>query len=334
MALAQTCPPGSTLRKNDILPDIPMGPLPVAIVSGLCDGEAAMSVFTVPGPVRVHTMTILYANRFGTNGVTAAVDAEVYDGASVNAQGRWTLGPMVYRLSNGGSNMQVTSTGFNTLTLSSPVRCTSGKVVIGFRMILNGAGGSCLFGYDSNFACDNQFVCTPGINVLDAIGHGPVDPATYTGFGTPLCPTYFRGSWGIRACMSVEANANTLTLTPSTLPPNTGATCAIAFTAPGRGGDTYLLMPTFTTTPGIPVPPPGMGTIPINPSDPLFFLALTGALDTIIINRVGILNSSGQGFGLFIRPAGIPPIQFYFVGVAAGAGGITAYSDPALLTLQ
>jgi hypothetical protein len=197
-------------------------------------------------------------------------------------------------------------------------------------MVMNFGGGSCSAGYDTNFACDNQFVCTPGLNVIDVLGVGPIDPAVYSVF----CPLFFRGSWVIRACLQPDTNANTLTLTPSTLPAMPGATSAIAFTAPGRGGDTYLLMPTFTTTPGIPVPPPGMGTIPINPSDPLFFLALTGALDPFIINRVGILNSSGQGFGLFLRPPGIPPLQFYFVGVAAGSGGITAYSDPALLTLQ
>lgn len=150
-APAQNCGAGNILLKNDILPDLPSGSTTVGIVPGLCDGEAAMSVFQTGGPASVNSVAVMFGAAAGTNGVQAVVDLEIYDGITAAAGGRWVLGPRVFRLSDLGSNLQIQSHGINTYTLPSPVRCTSGQCVVGWRMVLNTASGSCALGYTANF---------------------------------------------------------------------------------------------------------------------------------------------------------------------------------------
>jgi hypothetical protein len=290
-AAAQTCNPGSRLFKNDILPDNPSGSLQFGIVPGVCENEAVMSVLNVGGPSKITAVSVLFGHRFGTNGVAAVVDVEIYDGATVAGNGRWTLGPRVFRLSDGSTNLQIQSTAINTFTLPTPVRVTSGKAVIGFRMLLTTAGGSCATGYDANFAVDAENTCRPGINVLDAIGHGPVDPVTYMGFGVPLCPLYIRGSWVIRACVEPEVS---VTWTGN---PTPGGVISLTYIAPNQGGDNYVAFVSGGIATGFPTP---WGRLPLDP-DPLFncFLANCRAL---MINPQGRIGASGQAFGGMLIP--------------------------------
>jgi hypothetical protein len=289
---AQTCGAGERLLKNDILPDNPTGQYTIGIVPGLCDGEAAMSVFNAGGPCRVKTVAIGYGHRFGTNGVQALVDVEIYDGATVAANGRWTLGPLLFRLSNGSSNLQIQSTGINLFTLPMPIRVPSGRPVIGFRMLMNFAGGDCQNGYDANFFCDAQNACRSGINVLDAIGHGPVDPATYPGFGVPLCPLYFRGSWVIRCCIepeiSVEWQGN----------PTPGGVLSITYIAPNQAGRNYLALGGGSIMGGGFNSP--FGRVPLD-LDPLFLCFVTDCR-SMLVGGMGVIGANDRAFGGMLIP--------------------------------
>lgn len=312
--LAQACSSGDLLLKNDSLPAIPGGATAVAIVPGLCEGEAAMAALTAPGPVWVNKVSVMFAQAQGTNGVTAAVDMEIYDGATVNAQGRWTLGPLVYRLSNGGSNLQIATHAINEHTLPTPVRCVSGKVVVGWRMVLTTASGSCALGYTSNFATDFGAGCVAGRNIIDAIGHGPIDPATYLGFGLPMCPLYFRGDWIIRACVTPDVNV-TWSGTPTP-----GGAVLLTLQAPGHAGRFYVTMLSLGTTPGWATP---WGTIPLNP-DFLLECSLTpNCANGLLLNGAGTLNAMAQAYPVVL----IPPLPILVgSGLTFHAGFVTSSS--------
>ncbi|MEZ5965781.1 MAG: hypothetical protein R3F56_18240 [Planctomycetota bacterium] len=289
---AQTCGAGQRLLKNDILPDNPTGSYTIGIVPGLCDGEAAMSLFNAGGPVKVTSVAIGYGHRFGTNGVQAIADVEIYDGATVNAAGRWTLGPLLFRLSSGSTNVQLQSTGINLVTLPAPVRVPSGRPVIGFRMLQNLAAGSCALGYDANFFCDADNQCRAGINILDATGHGPVDPATYTGFGPPLCPLFFRGSWVIRCCVepeiSVDWQGN----------PTPGGVLSLTYIAPGRAGENYIgLCGGSFAGGGFNTP---FGHVPLDP-DP-FFLCFMTDCRSMLVGAQGVIGANDRAFGGMLIP--------------------------------
>lgn len=290
---AQSCAPGDILLKNDLLAAVPGGTPTVAIVPGLCDGEAAMSVFTTTGPCDVRKVSAMFGAQLGTSGVVAAVDIEIYDGATVNAQGRWTLGPRVFQLSAAGSNLQIQSHAINEYTLPSPVRCNSGKVVVGWRMVLNGASGSCSSGYTANFCTDFGSSCTPGRNVLDAQGHGPIDPTTYLGFILPLCPSYFRGDWIIRACITPSISVNW------TGSPTPGGAVLLNLNAPGHAGEYYLTMLSLGTTPGIASP---WGHVPLN-DDFVFQCTIDpGCWPSIFVNNTGNLNANAQATTVLLIP--------------------------------
>lgn len=289
---AQTCAPTDRLLKNDILPDNPSGSYPIGIVPGLCDNEAAMSLFDAGGPVKVKSVSIGYGHRFGTNGVQAVVDVEIYDGATVDAAGRWTLGPLLFKLSNGSTNAQIQSTGINLVQLPAPVRVPSGKPVIGFRMLLNTAGGSCALGYDANFFCDADVRCRAGINILDAIGHGPVDPVTYQGFGVPLCPVFFKGSWVIRCCaepeLSVDWQGN----------PTPGGVLSLTYIAPNKAGMNYLALGGGSIAGGGFLSP--FGQVPLD-LDPLFMCFLSDCRG-MLIGGAGVIDQNGRAFGGMLIP--------------------------------
>ncbi|MBK8975122.1 MAG: hypothetical protein IPM29_04305 [Planctomycetes bacterium] len=290
---AQSCGAGQILLKNDVLPDVPSGAYPVAPVRGLCDGEAAMSVFQTGGPVTVYSVAVLFAHQQGTNGAQAAADVEIYDGITALGGGRWQLGPLAYRLSSGGSNIQITSTGINAFTLPTPVRVTSGQLVVGFRMVQNISGGSCQNGYFANFAVDVSGRCTPGRNVLDATGHGPVDPATYAGFGLPLCPLFFNGDWVIRACVQPELTVSWAGN------PTPGGFVNLTLNAPGHGSETYLVMVSNGIGTGTVTP---WGRIPLD-SDWLFSCFFDICRTAMLLNGYGTLTGTGGGFGALQIPA-------------------------------
>jgi hypothetical protein len=290
---AQTCANGGILLKNDSLPAVPAGATAVAIVPGLCDGEAAMAVLTTPGPVTVNKVSVMFGAQFGTNGVIAAVDVEIYDGATVDATGHWTLGPLVFRLSTGGSNLQIQTHGINEYTLPTTVRCTSGKVVVGWRMVLNGSSGSCASGYTANFCCDAAPGCNGGRNILDALGHGPIDPATYQGFGVPLCPLYFRGDWIIRACVTPDVSVNwTGTPTP-------GGAVLLNLIAPTHAGEYYVTLLSLGTQPGWQTP---WGLLPLNADFLLQCTLSPSCWPSILVNNLGTLNVNSQATAVLLIP--------------------------------
>jgi hypothetical protein len=289
---AQNCGANSTLLKNDILPDNPSGALQVAVVPGLCVGEAAMSVFDAGGPVTVESVSIAFVNRFATNGIQAVVDVEIYDGATLNSAGRYTLGPQLFKLSSGSSNLQIRSSGINEYRLPVPVRVPSGKPVIGFRMLQTLAGGSCLLGYDTNFATDAQYTKTPGRNILDATGHGPIDPTLYMGFGVPLYPIYFRGDWVIRACVKTETS---VTWTGNATP---GGFLSLTYNAPGQSGDQYFALVSGGVATGFGTP---WGKMPLD-FDPIFSCYLGGCRNTLL-NSIGTFNAQGKAFGALQIPS-------------------------------
>ncbi|MBI5851668.1 MAG: hypothetical protein HZB39_11685 [Planctomycetes bacterium] len=292
LVAAQNCGTGNIILKNDTLPDLPSGATAVGVVPGLCEGEAAMSIFQTGGPVSVNSVAVMFGSYAGTNGVQAVVDIEIYDGITPGVGGRWVLGPRVFRLSDLGSNLQIQTHGINTYTLPAPVRVTSGQCVVGWRMVLNTATGSCASGYTANFCVDAAPTCRPGINVLDAIGHGPIDPVTYNGFGVPLCPIYFRGSWIIRACVTPEIT------TGWTGNPAPGGLVQLQLRAPGHGNERYLLMAASGASTGFATP---WGRIPLD-NDWLFQCFFGACRPAMFINDFALLNAAGDGFAVLRIP--------------------------------
>lgn len=167
----------------------------------------------------------------------------------------------------------------------------SGKPVIGFRMILNLVGGSCSRGYDANFVTDNQMVCNKGRNILDAIGHGPIDPCTYKGFLVPLYPLFYRGDWIIRACVKP-----TIAVTWSGNP-TPGGFVSLKYAAPGQAGDQYRGLISGGISTGLQTP---WGKIPLDP-DPLFFCFLADCR-AIWLGNFGSFNTKGEAFGNLAIP--------------------------------
>lgn len=293
-APAQTCGSGQSLLKNDAIPGVPSGATAVALVSGLCDGEAAMAVFRTSGAVRVDKAAVMFANNFGVSGTLALVNLEIYDGASFGTDGRVTLGAKVFDFAQAtGNDIQISTHALNEIDISSRnVIVSTGTVVIGWRMGLNTASGSCSLGYTSNFATDNNFTCRAGENILDAQGVGPIDPCTYLGFGLPLYPLYFRGNWLIRACVTPQVSAEW------TGAPTPGGFLSFTFRAPGEGGNGYTAFVGGSATSGFPTP---WGLLPLDP-DPIFVCFL-GACRGLTFNFQGLLNSNGLGFGGMLIPA-------------------------------
>lgn len=280
------------LLKNDTLPDVISGSNTFAIVPGLCNNEAAMSVFDAGGAVRVREAGVVFAHRAATNGTRMIADLEIYDGATLAADGKWTLGPLVYKYSTVNSgNLQLTTTNYNSHTLATPVRVSSGRVVIAWRVLQNFASGSCQLGYSANFATDNAQSCTRGKNIIDAIGHGPIDPTIYRGFPLPLCPVFFRGSWVIRACVEPEVSVSwTGNATP-------GGFISLKFLAPGQAGDQWLGLVSSGTQTGFNTP---WGKVPLD-VDPTFQCFLGGCRG-IFLGNAGTFNANGEGFGTLAIP--------------------------------
>ncbi|MBK9383925.1 MAG: hypothetical protein IPN34_03750 [Planctomycetes bacterium] len=291
---AQSCGAGQNLLKNDAIPGVPNGATAVALVPGLCDGEAAMSVFRTQGAVRIDKASVMFANNFGASGTLALVNLEIYSGATFRTDGRVSLGPKVFDFASAtGNDIQISTHALNEIDISSRnVVISTGTVVIAWRMQLNTASGSCALGYTSNFATDNNFVCRSGENILDAQGVGPVDPCTYLGFGVPLYPTFFRGNWLIRACATPQISAEW------TGQPTPGGFLSFTFRAPGQAGNGYTAFVGGSATTGFLTP---WGQLPLDP-DPIFVCFL-GACRGLTFNFQGVLNANSLGFGGMLIPA-------------------------------
>jgi hypothetical protein len=212
-ALAQTCSSGTDLfLKNDNLPQVP-GTQTVSVIPGLCDGEAMGCVFDVSGQqysneVKVKMCAGAYINVANASGIAAIVNLQIYDGITWSGNIP-TLGTQVFDFENAsGANIQFNSSGINTVDISNfNVRCTSGKLVVVFEMLMNTASGSCATGYQTNFATDNTLPacsapCSPlRKNLIYIQGQGWRDPMTATVSGIPICSCYYAGNWIIRACV-------------------------------------------------------------------------------------------------------------------------------------
>ena len=134
--------------------------------------------------------------------------------------------------------------------------------------------------------------CRPGISVLDATGHGPVDPVLYNGFGVPLCPNYFRGSWIIRACVTPEI---TTSWTGNATP---GGLVQLQLRAPGHGNERYLLMAASGASTGFLTP---WGRIPLD-NDWLFDCFFGPCRSSMFLNDFALLNAAGDGFAVLLIP--------------------------------
>ncbi|GAB4155685.1 MAG: hypothetical protein Fur0037_24050 [Planctomycetota bacterium] len=325
--LAQSCSPGDLLLKHDSLPAVPTGISSVAVVPGLCEGEAAMAVFDTPGAVTVRKVSILFGNApLGTNGNVAAVDIEIYDGATLGSNGVYSMGPMVWSLSGStNSNLQITTHGLNEFAIPGTVRATSGKLVVGWRMLINAGGGSCAFGYPNNFCTDNSPNCIPGRNVIDALPPigAKVDPASYNfsaiGWPGPLCGSpFYRGDWIIRACVTPDVST---TWTGSATP---GGAVLLNLSAPGHPNEYYLTLLSMGTSPGWTTP---FGSIPLNP-DFLMTCSLTPSCGgQLLVNGTGQLNANSTATAVLL----IPNLPFLYNSNLTVFAGFVASQSPGIV---
>ena len=213
-ARAQNCSGGQTLFKNDVLPAIP-GTQTVAVIAGLCEGEAAGCVFNVGAPgstVNVKSAAIGYIDGFSIQGFTAAVNLIIYDGITFSPGGIPTLGTEVFDFSSvTGGLIQLTSSGINVMDLSQfTIPISSGKLVVTWWMDTNLGNGNCQQGYTTNFATDygtglaNCNVTQK--NLIYILGLGWRDAATAAIGPVQLCPNYYAGNWLIRSCVEPAGN--------------------------------------------------------------------------------------------------------------------------------
>lgn len=336
-AFSQVC--GDNYWSNDILPVIPPSdPVSISLIPGLCEGEAAAQVFTIPGGTpqqRIDTVSVGFADQFGAGTFTATANIEIYDGVTFTG-GIPTLGPKIFDLNaDTGASFQLTSGGINTADLLAEnivvTGGTSGKFVVAWRMNIN-PNGNCANGYTATFFTDNSsagFVCntTPQTSLIDIQGQGWRDASTATIQGFPLCPFAFNGNWVIRACtiddgtvtcqpnLGLQGPGNvTLEVCGGDL--STGTTADFSLTnAPAFAPVTFListqLNPAFS--------PKVFGTL--GPLPPLF-----------------VLGAATDGTGSLVIPDGVPggsgPISIYIQGVVVDASQIKGFAVSNTLDMQ
>jgi hypothetical protein len=331
---AQACPsPSNTFWKRDTLPAIPGStPLSFSVIQGLCEGEAAAVVFNLPAgmpPQKLTQVVAPFGAAGGASGFVAQLNVEVFDGVSFSGQIP-NMGTQVFDLGNVTSSaMQVTTTGLNTLDVSS-YNITVGnnpthrRFAIAFRLDFN-PNGNCTTGYPANLFTDNTvssgFFCNPNItpaqtSLLDIAGQGWRDGAYATVSGFPLCPFYYAGIWAIRCCSTNAAPPNPLQITSlSTMPIQTPGTCVLQFNVPGFNGFPYVAALSFGTSGGLFVP--GGAQVPLTP-DPLFFWSIDPASSgSMLFNFQGIVGASGTGTALLNipLPIGAQTIKAAFVAI-------------------
>ncbi len=205
---AQLCNGGSgTFFKNDNLPQVPSGSETVAVIRGLCDGEAAGCVLDVSGlgsPVQINKASVGYMNVAGAVGITAAANLVIYDGISW-AGGLPSFGPEVFDFEQvTGASIQLTSSAINEIDISAfNVIVSSGQAVVTWEMQFN-TGGNCASGYQTNFATDYSGGgggCSPAEkNLIYIQGQGWRDVTKAKVLFLNLCPLYVAGNWLMRIC--------------------------------------------------------------------------------------------------------------------------------------
>jgi hypothetical protein len=302
-SLAQNCASGShTFWKNDILPQNPSSLATISVIPGLCEGEAAGSVFTLAGgsgPQKVEKVAVGFGAAGGTGGFVALANIEVYDGITW-AGNVPVLGTKVFDYEGQFStSAQLVSTGINEVDLSGfniVVGNGTTAFVVVFRMGFN-PNGSCAGGYTANFFTDNSSIfggCNTleKKNVMFVQGQGWVDPKFATVSGFPLCPLFFNGNWAIRACTSPVAPAfcqqdlglggpgNTkLSICGGNLATGTSATFRLDFANPSVTAIVFVspsFQPTFVPELfGFLCPLPALLAVPL-PTDPLGQIVIPG----------------------------------------------------------
>lgn len=313
---AQNCP--TRFLKNDTLPDVPPAtPTGVAVIRGLCEGEAAFSVFpNVQGNVTVEQVSVMFAAQGGVNGNVAAADIEFYDGATANAGGTgvYQLGPLLWSLSgSGNANAQLQSHGLNVVDLTPfgasagqgpQVTVTSGQLVVAVRCVLN-QNGSCAGGYFANLATDyagfGAGCPAPGVNGIIDLQATAFDPATYPfpgALGLTLCHPLinaYGGNWIIRACITEAAPA---ALTTWQGFPQPGGAVLIQLDSAGTPGDGFVTLLGGGITTGTVLP---WGTWPIDLDG--WTMCFLGACRSLLTNGMGSLDASGRAITTLLIPA-------------------------------
>ena len=333
---AQQCQIGEVLVKNDDLPDIPGGVLGVSIVPGLCEGEAAASVFSTNGLTTIHSVSAGFGHSSGGNGFNATANIEIYDGVTFNGAVA-TLGPKVFDLNNDAqASAQLISTGINTFDLQNynvQVSGSQGNYVVAWRININ-PNGTCLGGYSANLFTDNSgigFQCTTtlGKNLIDIEGQGWRDAALANVGGFPLCPLFFNGEWVIRACVSQPTNPLQVQALNNPVP--LGGLAFLNFVAPGSEGDLYVALASLGTVPGLPFPP--HGTIPLNFD---FMMQLSLTVPSIFIGFQGVVPPSGIANGTVLIPndPAFAGFNFHVGFVTVPAAGLWGISDTDQVSVQ
>jgi hypothetical protein len=334
-AAAQTCPNGSDVfYKNDVFPQVPAGGLPVAIVPGLCEGEAAGAVFTLsgPGPQRLTQVACPFTSPTGL-GLSATVNLVVYDNVTFNGAGVPQMGNVVFDLVNAtGNELQVFEGGINTFDVSSYNILVSGpKFVVAFFMNFN-PNGNCTSGFTSNFFTDNT-PCVAQKNLIYIEGQGWVDSQKANVFGIPLCGLFYKGNWVIRCC--AEPNTNPYFVSVIGSPALPGQFVNLVFNAPGYQGKLYVAAAALTANTGIPLPP--HGTFPLDYDVLLEYTLLSGG-GGLFFNFIGTVGPLGTAPGLVLLPPTVNPgLQFRVAFVAfdpANPSAPWAISDAATVQVQ
>jgi hypothetical protein len=334
-ARAQICPNASDVfYKNDIFPQVtPSTGLALAIVPGLCEGEAAGSVFTLsgPGPQKLTQVSCPFMSPSGT-GLPALVNLVVYDNVTFNGAGVPQMNNVVFDLTAATGNEIQLGYGLNTIDVSSyNIQVTGPKFVVAFFMSFN-PNGSCALGHTSNFFTDNT-PCVDQKNLIFIQGQGWVDSKKANVLGFPLCGLFYNGNWVIRAC--AEPNTNPYFVQVFGSPALPGQFVNLTFNAPGYAGKLYVAAASGSTNVGIPLPPHGV--FPLD-YDPLLEFVVLGGGGGKFINFISTVGPAGTAPGLILIPPTVSPgVQFYVAFVAFDAlnpAAPWAISDAAIVQIQ
>ncbi|MEX1025282.1 MAG: hypothetical protein WD226_09410 [Planctomycetota bacterium] len=214
---AQVCPDplNDNFWKNDTLPDVPTSLTAVAVIPGVCDGEAIGTQFLLPPgtpPQLIKSVAVPFGEQFGTAGFQALVNIEIYE-RSPGAPAYPNPGNKIFDLNvDAGVDAQIASHGINTIDMSQYNIVVQHDFSVICRANFNVSYPGCPpTGAPANFFTDNA-ACNPGVNYLDIAGQGWRDPATATVSGFPLCPFFYNGNWVIRACTEDSGTPATATV--------------------------------------------------------------------------------------------------------------------------
>jgi|GEM_PF-2784045 len=311
-AHAQQCPdPGHTFYKNDIFPQVPPSTfVNVAVIQGLCEGEACGSVFTLQsaGPEKLTQVACPFIGPTGLpTGATATVNLVVFDQVTIGPTGIPNMTKVFDLNADTGNSLQISDGGLNTFDVSNfNITVQGPKFVVGFFMNIN-PNGQCATGFQTNFFTDNT-PCSPGTSLIFTQQQGWIDATKASVLGISLC-TFgaYNGDWVIRCC--TEPLGNPLNVSVIGSPALPGQFVFLTFNAPGFAGDLYVAAASGSTTTGIPLPP--HGTFPLD-FDPLVNLSVFSGGGGIFGNFIGQVGPLGTAPGLVTLPPNAPPgIEFW-----------------------